>query len=49
MSIWIARRSVCTISDVPETFDMAHVFVRVAERLDHTVTAVVQDIEQSFL
>ena len=41
--------SVCTISDVPETFYIAHVFVREAERLDYTVSAAVQDIEQSFL
>ena len=41
--------SACTISDFPETFDIVHVFAREAERLDHTVTAAVQDIEQSFL
>lgn len=26
--------SVCTIADVPETFDIAHVFAREAERLE---------------
>lgn len=26
--------SVCTIADVPETFDISHVFVREAERLE---------------
>lgn len=41
--------SVCTTADVPETFDIAHVFVREAERLDHTITTEVQDIEQSFM
>lgn len=39
--------SVCTISDVPETFDIVHVFAREAERLDNMITVEVQDIEQS--
>ncbi|MDO5392831.1 MAG: hypothetical protein Q4F24_17320 [Eubacteriales bacterium] len=30
--------SVCTIADVPETFDISHVFVREAERLEKKKT-----------
>ncbi len=41
--------SVCTIADVPETFDIAHVFVREAERLAQTITSEEQDIEPSFM
>lgn len=40
---------VCTIADVPETFDISHVFAREAERLENAITTEVQDIEQSFI
>ena len=34
--------SVCTLADVPEAFDISHVFVREAERLDEAMTSTTQ-------
>ena len=36
--------SVCTLADVPEAFDISHVFVREAERLDEAMTSTTQGI-----
>ena len=37
--------SVCTLADVPEAFDISHVFVREAERLDEAMTSTTQGID----
>ena len=37
--------SVCTLADVPEAFDILHVFVREAERLDEAMTSTTQGID----
>ena len=37
--------SVCTLADVPEAFDISHVFVREAERLDEAMTSTMQGID----
>ena len=37
--------SVCTLADVPEVFDISHVFVREAERLDEAMTSTTQGME----
>lgn len=36
---------VCTLSDVPETFNISHVFVREAERLDEAMAFTMEGID----
>ena len=33
------------IADVPEAFDISHIFVREAERLDEAMTSTTQEID----
>ena len=37
--------SVCTLADVPEAFDISHIFVREAERLDEAMASTTQGID----